>query len=45
VETVAVDHALLVRTDEDHAAAAGHSVDVEGWSAEFDTGLPVRELR
>jgi hypothetical protein len=31
---------LLVRTNEDHAAAAGHSVDVEGWSAEFDAGLP-----
>lgn len=34
-----VDHALLVRTNEDRAAAAGHSVNAEGWLAEFDTGF------
>jgi hypothetical protein len=34
-----VDHALFVRTSEDRAAAAGHSVDADGWLAEFDTGF------
>src|SRR5215216_3931862 len=33
------DHALFVRTSEDRTAAAGHSVDAEGWLAEFDTGF------
>jgi SRSO17 transposase len=30
---------LFVRTNEDRAAAAGHSVAVEEWLAEFDTGF------
>jgi hypothetical protein len=30
---------LLVETDEDRAAAAGHSVEADGWLAEFDTGF------
>jgi SRSO17 transposase len=34
-----VDHALFVRTSEDLAAAAGHSVDAAAWLAEFDTGF------
>nr|WP_225319684.1 IS701 family transposase [Micromonospora aurantiaca] len=33
------DHRRLVETTEDLAAAAGHSVDAEGWLAEFDTGF------
>lgn len=28
-----------MKTTEDRAAAAGHSVDVEGWISEFDTGF------
>jgi SRSO17 transposase len=34
-----VDHALFVRTNEDRAAAAGDSVAVDEWLAEFDTGF------
>jgi hypothetical protein len=33
------DHALFVRTSEDQAAAAGHSVAIEEWLAEFDSGF------
>jgi hypothetical protein len=34
-----IDDRWFVKTTEDRAAAAGHSVDAEEWLAEFDTGF------